>query len=249
MLIFKKGATGLTGRALAKALGVKAWNGEQVPQSTLASLLNSAAHAGFILRWGNDKEIAFSVNRVINSAEAVALARNKPAALEVMAAGGLRVPRFVHEPPAIGRTRYHQGGDGLVIWNEGEPQPQASYFLEIVPSTQEFRVHVVGGRAIAWQRKVKEEGSVEVDDLIRNFNRGWRFQHIKERAWLSQPAIAAVKSLGLDFGAVDILHNADSHQVWILEVNTAPALEGMTFERWVEALRGLIRGGEGKEEC
>jgi len=48
-------------------------------------------------------------------------------------------------------------------------------------------------------------------------------------------ALAAVSALGLDFGAVDIIYNEHENQYYVLEVNTAPGLEGTTVEKYAEA--------------
>jgi D-alanine-D-alanine ligase-like ATP-grasp enzyme len=36
----------------------------------------------------------------------------------------------------------------------------------------------------------------------------------------------------LDFGAVDIIYNAKRNECYVLEVNTAPGLEGTTVEKY-----------------
>ena len=53
--------------------------------------------------------------------------------------------------------------------------------------------------------------------------------------------IDAVSALGLDFGAVDIIEDADG-KLYVLEVNTAPGLEGQTLTLMAEALKELIDG-------
>ena len=49
-------------------------------------------------------------------------------------------------------------------------------------------------------------------------------------------AISAVDSLGLDFGAVDIIWNESEDQYYVLEVNTAPGVEGTTLQKYTEAI-------------
>ena len=73
----------------------------------------------------------------------------------------------------------------------------------------------------------------ESNPLIKNLDNGWVFC----RTGISLPddarnqAIAAVRSLGLDFGAVDVLYREREDKAFVLEVNTAPGLEGTTLER------------------
>jgi D-alanine-D-alanine ligase-like ATP-grasp enzyme len=43
----------------------------------------------------------------------------------------------------------------------------------------------------------------------------------------------AVNALGLDFGAVDIIYNGHEDKYYVLEVNTAPGMEGETMFSYV----------------
>ena len=52
-------------------------------------------------------------------------------------------------------------------------------------------------------------------------------------------AVNAVKALGLDFGAVDIIYNEKENQYYVLEVNTAPGLEGTTLIKYAERFSKL----------
>jgi D-alanine-D-alanine ligase-like ATP-grasp enzyme len=59
-------------------------------------------------------------------------------------------------------------------------------------------------------------------------------------------ALGAVSALGLDFGAVDVKCNRQGTRAAVLEVNTAPGLQGTTLRKYAEALMGLVsetRGG------
>ena len=47
-------------------------------------------------------------------------------------------------------------------------------------------------------------------------------------------AIKAVELCGLYFGAVDMIWNAYKKQGYVLEINTAPGLEGQTVENYAE---------------
>ena len=43
-----------------------------------------------------------------------------------------------------------------------------------------------------------------------------------------------LKELGLDFGAVDVIWNEHESKAYVLEINTAPGLEGSTVEDYKE---------------
>ena len=75
---------------------------------------------------------------------------------------------------------------------------------------------------------------------IRNIHTGWvycRDNYIPDPTSI-QLAIDAVQAVGLDFGAVDLIYNQHYNQFYILEVNTAPGLEGTTLINYVNAFIG-----------
>jgi hypothetical protein len=110
-------------------------------------------------------------------------------------------------------------------------------WTRFIPSQDEYRVHVVNGRTIAVHRKV--EGT---NNEVRNTENGWEFRRVSRYPEaVSGQGNAAIAAIGLDFGAVDILW--DGSQAWVLETNTAPGIDGMTWtiEQYSIALKELIR--------
>ena len=53
-------------------------------------------------------------------------------------------------------------------------------------------------------------------------------------------ALNAIEDLQLDFGAVDVVVSGYSGGAFVLEVNSAPGLEGTTVQKYVEAIEGLV---------
>jgi D-alanine-D-alanine ligase-like ATP-grasp enzyme len=49
-------------------------------------------------------------------------------------------------------------------------------------------------------------------------------------------AIAATKALDYSFGAVDIVFNEHHNQLYVLEVNANPGMEGTTLEKYSDAI-------------
>ena len=79
--------------------------------------------------------------------------------------------------------------------------------------------------------------SEEPDGHIRNHGNGWIFARggVEIQDEVKEVAIKAVSALGLDFGAVDIVITPQGVGK-ILEINTAPGLEGTTLESYKNAI-------------
>jgi len=112
---------------------------------------------------------------------------------------------------------------------------------------KEFRLHVFQGKIIDVAEKRKVQGWSETHNefcgAIRNHANGWIFA--REGMILPQGietlALDAIAALGLDFGACDIIWNEHENKCYILEVNTAPGLEGTTLISYVKAIYNWYR--------
>jgi hypothetical protein len=77
----------------------------------------------------------------------------------------------------------------------------------------------------------------EADPYIRSHKRGWIFarhdlKHLEYHNAIKTNALYAVKALGLDFGAVDIIFNNFHGVSYVLEVNTAPGCSYTTRKNY-----------------
>jgi hypothetical protein len=139
------------------------------------------------------------------------------------------------------------GGSGIIVCNDIESLPPAPLYTKRVKIEHEYRIHVFKESVIDFVMKKKlsseqrAERGVEVDSLIRNHSNGWVFarEGVTITDELAQTAGAAVASLGLDFGAVDICTTRDG-RVCVFEVNTAPGIEGTTLEKYVAAFKSCL---------
>lgn len=141
-------------------------------------------------------------------------------------------------------------GRGIVVANSPEELVDAPlYTAGIDRKRHEYRVHVFGGEVIDFVKKKKmtdetiKERGFEYDNTIRNHDKGWVFARedveLPDSAALS--ALNAIKAVGLDFGAVDlIVRDKDPKTAYVLEINTAPGLEGTTLERYSERISSLL---------
>lgn len=134
------------------------------------------------------------------------------------------------------RTTHGQGGSGITIVRPGEELPDMPLYTQYVPKQKEFRVHVVEGRVIDVQQKKRRDGAPK-GSLIRNLANGWIFAHedVQEPEGLRGLGLAAVKAVGLDFGAVDIIWNETQNRCYVLEVNSAPGLCQTTANKYAQA--------------
>lgn len=132
------------------------------------------------------------------------------------------------------------GGEGLVLFDHTDKFVDAPLWTLYVKKRDEFRVHVMAGEIIAVQRKALKNGfEGETDHRVRNLANGYIFarNEVDPPKMILEQSLLCVGRLGLDFGAVDILWNEKKQQSYILEVNTAPGLEGTTVDDYANSFR------------
>lgn len=127
--------------------------------------------------------------------------------------------------------------------------PPAPLYTKEVHNHGEYRVHVFGDEVILYQkksRKVDEEGRVVTADGaeadVRNLASNWVYRtgNLNRLERIENLATQAVAALGLNFGAVDIIKDADRN-VAVLEINTAPGLGNTeTLLAYTDAFSSLI---------
>lgn len=206
--------------------------------------------------------------RILNRADDVLVASNKALFLERMKQAGVRVPEFTRAPATAlewynaGRHLFARmvlqgsGGEGIVdLRDVGELELEdclkAPLFVEYVPKKEEYRVHVFNGQVIDVQQKklrTHDENNVrvnpeEVNWKIRNHANGFVFARndIAPSDDVIAVGRAAVVSLGLLWGAADVVWNEQRAKAYVLEVNTAPGLEGQTTTSYVNAFKEYLR--------
>lgn len=192
--------------------------------------------------------------RPLNHPGAVEVARNKLHAFQRMAEGETRTVEWTTNPTAANvwwaaghtvvgrRTLTGHSGQGICIMEPHYAGPHLRnvmpLYTKYFPAKHEYRVHVIGDLTHV-QKKRRRDGAVQ--SKIRNLANG--YVYCTQGVTCPEPVLTvaetAVRSLGLDFGAVDILCT-DRGDARVLEVNTAPGLEGSTLTFYADALRGLL---------
>lgn len=208
-----------------------------------------------LINWGNSEPYPYKNCRVINHPDAVGLASNKINTFSRWLRDLVPCPDWTTDP-SVARTWYDEGktvfartrlqghsGDGIVILDGNNDFIMAPLYTKYIKKKKEFRVHVFNKEVIDIQEKRRSMGS-DAGFLIRNHANGFVFcrDDIIEPSDLRDVAIQAVTSLGLDFGAADIIYNEHYDKCYALEVNTAPGLEGTTLQSYINKFREVAYG-------
>lgn len=219
-----------------------------------------------IINWGDSSRCPYSTAKVLNKPQAVALAANKYDCFRAIDNANYRKaetdPTFIHTPqwtvqPSVaeiwcnGRLKVcsrtilnGNSGQGLIISNRWLDHPNnAPLYTKYVDKTAEYRVHVICGIVVEVQKKVwpAKRSSVGVDFTQRNHSDGFVFQSCKFNEVnfkILKQAINVVKALGLDFAGVDVIWSTEQ-KAYVLEVNTAPGIEGKDLTVYANSFRDI----------
>lgn len=135
-------------------------------------------------------------------------------------------------------------GRGIEIHSMPEDIPHAPLYVKYIPKSAEYRVHIVGEVVIDVQQKVLRR-TVDPGTAnwgVRNTANGFVFQrnNINVPEDVKTQALLAVKAAGLDFAAADVVWHHRRSKAYVLELNTAPGIEGSTVTKYANALRNYI---------
>lgn len=228
----------VTGKKIANYLGIDDY-GKNDPGRRVDQLI----------RWGSSKRIDYiPSDQTINLRRAIATATDKLETLRKLERAGVPVPEFSTNPrnisyPMLAReTTGMQGRDIVPILQQQDLEARGvsgEFYTEYVPTKLEYRVHVVGNEIVKVSQKVLEEPD-DYNPFIRNYETGYRFKNPRTRHPGIQQAVAAVNSLDLDLGAVDLIIGEDDRP-YVLEVNTAPSLEaGVSLSAYGDKLAEML---------
>lgn len=136
------------------------------------------------------------------------------------------------------------GGAGIVLAFNKEELVRCSLYTKWFATVIEYRVHVWRNRVIKVSSKKRmgaekrqENRIEEVNTYIRNHRNGWVFTKESELSEHGcEVAIGALACVGLDYGAVDLLEDAEGNCV-VCEINSAP---GMDAESTIAAYKEAI---------
>ena len=210
----------------------------------------------YVINWGRGK--MFSPATTVNKPHNVAAAINKYSAFAHMSAAGVSIPPYTQSKSKVkewldaGSTVFartildgHEGA-GIVVIKTGDVIPNAPLYTKYIPKDREYRIHVMAGSIIDSVRKVLSSNApADASKLIRNTANGYVFARregpaktpIVVPSSVHSEARKAVAALGLDFGAVDVIWSAKHQKAYVLEINTAPGIEGTTVQIYANAFK------------
>jgi len=170
----------------------------------------------------------------LNPTAAVEVAQNKLRTFQALKESEVIIPWFttsLEEAKASERTLIvrkllnSHSGKGI----EDFTGQEAPLYVEYIKKKHEYRVHVINGTVVDVQQKRKRkvaEGAPPANPRIRNLDNGWVFcrEEVNPDQKVLDQALLATLTLGLRWGAVDVIWNEKFQTAVVLEVNTAPGL-------------------------
>ena len=213
-----------------------------------------------VINWGAGTlpDQVAACEKVFNPPQAIRNASNKLKSFELFSQNDVSIPQFfTNKEDAIEYIQNNRGstvvartvlnghsGVGIVICDSPEQLVDAPLYTAYIKKQEEYRYHVFSGRVVDIQRKARkrEVADDQVNWKVRNLDGGFIFarEGVVASEEASEQAIKAVASLGLDFGAVDLIYNAHENKYYVLEVNTAPGLAGTTLEGYAQRFKEVV---------
>lgn len=226
-------------------------------------------HEDIIINWGTSF-FPSNLGRVthwVNHPSAVATASNKLSCFYALeSASDVQIPEFTASREKAlewlreGDTdivcrKYLKAnsGRGITIIKKDEDEtamPYVPLYVKYVSKQKEYRAHVLptGEVILREKRRRIDCPDEQVNWQIRSHNNGFIFAKnlSYEPSGIKEMAKAAIEAIGLDFGALDIIYNANEDKCYILEINTAPGLVNSTIDIYKEAFETCINDIRGR---
>lgn len=189
-----------------------------------------------IINWGNSIFHDEKFFR-LNSPSSVSIASNKTKARRVLQSAGVIVPRtWFHgdiniDFPVIARPSHHHAGKHFFVLNNLQQLRELQlkvdttdwYFSAIFNKTHEYRVHCAHGKILMISDKPLLAGELRANHAV--VEDAWRALKWSEfNPLVCEESLKAIEAVGLDYGAVDTMYNAETNSVAICEINTSPSI-------------------------
>ena len=143
------------------------------------------------------------------------------------------------------------GGRGISVYEPSQRNPVGlhRYYTKYIPKFHEYRVHVAHGEYVI-HKKLRNYDVPDdaVNWRIRSHANGFIFGRNPRNVphEVAEVPTNAIPVLNLDFGAVDVVYNQRRETAYVLEVNTAPGIEGETIDFYRENISQIISNLQGE---
>lgn len=142
--------------------------------------------------------------------------------------------------PVICRTLTHSSkGKGIVVAESPSQVVKAPVYTKYKKKKKEFRVHIFKDKVVhILEKRRKSDYDGSSDAKIRNTANGYAFcsENVVEPDGLRDLALKASKVTASDFKGVDIGYNEKFNQLFVIEVNSAPGIEGTNVDRYIKVI-------------
>jgi glutathione synthase/RimK-type ligase-like ATP-grasp enzyme len=138
------------------------------------------------------------------------------------------------------KLKAHSGA-GIVLSTTVDELVSAPLYVRYIPKKDEYRIHVFDNEVIDVQKKAKRRDVEQPNYKIRNLANGFVYVRdgVEPPDCVRTVAVECMRLTGLVFGAVDVVYNAKHNRAFVLEVNSAPGLEGQTIQSYANAFNRL----------
>lgn len=133
-------------------------------------------------------------------------------------------------------------GKGIVVFEKPEDVVPCPVYTKYRKKKREFRVHIFQQTVVAvTEKKRRKEFDGVRDTKIRNLANGYVFvQNVEnEPEGLRELALKASEVSSSDFRGVDVGYNEKKDELFIIEVNSAPGIQGSNINAYAKAIIGV----------
>ena len=134
-------------------------------------------------------------------------------------------------------------GKGIIIIEKNADGPievpLCPVYTKYKKKKREFRVHVFKNQVVSVvEKRKRKEFAGERDTKVRNLANGYVFCQTVENEpeGLRALALQAAQVSPSDFRGVDIGYNQHKDELFVIEVNSAPGIEGTNVDKYLEAM-------------
>lgn len=142
-------------------------------------------------------------------------------------------------------------GDGIMVFNPESDDslldaPLCPVYTKYKKKKREFRVHVFKDKVVTVvEKRRKKDWEGQQDTKIRNLANGYIFCQDMELtptlyARITDLSLKASKVCTSDFKGVDLGYNEKNDDLFVIEVNSAPGIEGSNVQKYVEVMKQYV---------